>query len=63
MASWHAAMQAAWRARADVRHYPCDHMDVLAGQRWFEPAAAHQAHFMRRHFATGATPSELEAVA
>jgi uncharacterized protein len=46
MASTGAAMRAAWLARADVRHYPCDHMDVLGGQPWLEQAADHQVHFL-----------------
>ncbi|BBZ78134.1 putative hydrolase, alpha/beta fold protein [Mycolicibacterium anyangense] len=46
-----SARTAAFRCRADVRHYPCDHFDVYPGSDWFEPAVAHQLHFLRRHFA------------
>lgn len=43
-----AAMRAAWAARADVRHYPCDHFDVAPGGKWFEQAVEHQLAFLRR---------------
>ncbi len=42
-----AALRAAWQARADVRHYPCDHFDVYPGSDWFEPVIAHQLQFLR----------------
>ena len=38
----HAAAKAAFKARAEVRHYPCDHFDVWPGKPWFEPSVAHQ---------------------
>lgn len=41
-----AAMRAAWNARADVRHYPCDHFDVYPGSEWFEPVVEHQLQFL-----------------
>jgi pimeloyl-ACP methyl ester carboxylesterase len=44
-----AAMKAAFAGRAEVRHYPCDHFDVWPGADWFEPALAHQVHFLERH--------------
>jgi pimeloyl-ACP methyl ester carboxylesterase len=44
-----AAAKAAEAGRAEVRHYPCDHFDVWSGNTWFEPALAHQLHFLRRH--------------
>lgn len=47
----HAAAKAAFAGRGEVRHYPCDHFDVYAGKDWFEPALAHQVHFLRRHLA------------
>ena len=47
----HAAGKAAVKARAEVRHYPCDHFDVWPGKPWFEPAAAHQVAFLVRHLA------------
>jgi uncharacterized protein len=43
-----ASAKAAAAARAEVRHYPCDHFDVWPGSDWFEPALAHQLHFLRR---------------
>lgn len=43
------AERAAEKARAEVRHYPCDHIDVYPGHAYFEPALAHQLFFLRRH--------------
>ena len=43
-----AAAKAAFRARAEVRHYPCDHWDVWPGRSWFEPTLAHQVAFLTR---------------
>ena len=45
----HAAAKAAFKARAEVRHYPCDHFDVWPGKPWFEAAADHQVEFLTRH--------------
>lgn len=45
------ALKAAFRCRADVRHYPCDHFDVYPGGTWFAHVVAHQLHFLRRNFA------------
>ncbi|MBF6556350.1 MAG: alpha/beta fold hydrolase [Acidimicrobiales bacterium] len=36
-------------ARAEVRHYPCDHFDVYPGQPRHEQVAAHQVAFLTRH--------------
>lgn len=44
-----SAANAAVKARAEVRHYPCDHFGVYHGQIWFERAVAHQIHFLIRH--------------
>ncbi|AZG48234.1 alpha/beta hydrolase [Gordonia insulae] len=44
-----AAAKAAFKARAEVRHYPCDHFDVFEGKEWFEPAVTHQLSFLTRH--------------
>ncbi|MBN6038950.1 alpha/beta hydrolase [Amycolatopsis sp. 195334CR] len=44
-----AAAKAAVAARAEVRHYPCDHFDVFPGNPWFEQAVKHQLLFLRRH--------------
>jgi pimeloyl-ACP methyl ester carboxylesterase len=49
----HASAKAAFKGRAEVRHYPCDHFDVLPGAEWFEPALAHQVSFLTRHLANG----------
>ncbi len=45
----YAAAKVAFKARAEVRHYPCDHFDVWPGKPWFEAAADHQVAFLRRH--------------
>ncbi|NMO03030.1 alpha/beta hydrolase [Gordonia sp. TBRC 11910] len=42
----YAASKTAFKARAQVRHYPCDHFDVFEGRGWFEPAVAHQLSFL-----------------
>ncbi|MGW5386896.1 alpha/beta hydrolase [Nocardia sp. NPDC003963] len=47
----YAAARAAFAARAEVRHYPCDHFGVWPGNPFFEPAVAHQLLFLRRHLA------------
>ncbi|WP_231270760.1 alpha/beta hydrolase [Nocardioides sp. cx-169] len=51
----HAAAKAAFKGRAEVRHYPCDHFDVWPGKEWFEPAVEHQVRFLGRHLATDRT--------
>jgi pimeloyl-ACP methyl ester carboxylesterase len=43
-----AAAKAAFRGRAQVRHYPCDHFDVWPGKDWFDAAVRHQVAFLRR---------------
>ena len=43
-----AAAKVAEKARAEVRHYPCDHFDVHVGKPWHEPAIAHEVSFLRR---------------
>ncbi|WP_019929107.1 alpha/beta fold hydrolase [Nocardia sp. BMG111209] len=45
----HAAAQAGFKARAEVRHYPCDHFGLFAGNPYFESAMRHQIRFLRRH--------------
>ncbi|WP_067899782.1 alpha/beta hydrolase [Nocardia vaccinii] len=50
----HAAAKVAFTARAEVRHYPCDHFDVFPGQAWFEAAVAHQIRFLSRHLVEAA---------
>jgi uncharacterized protein len=44
-----AAMRVAERLRAEVRHYPCDHFDVLGGQRWHAAVLQDEIEFLRRH--------------
>jgi dienelactone hydrolase len=46
-----AAAKAAFAARAEVRHYPCDHFDVFAGGDWFDHVVDHQIAFLARHLA------------
>lgn len=45
----HSAGKAAVKARAEVRHYPCDHFGIYHGQSWFDAAVKHQIHFLTRH--------------
>ncbi|MBB5917665.1 pimeloyl-ACP methyl ester carboxylesterase [Nocardia transvalensis] len=47
----HAAAKTAFAARAEVRHYPCDHFDLFPDRPWFETAVDHQLRFLRRHLA------------
>jgi fermentation-respiration switch protein FrsA (DUF1100 family) len=58
-----AAMRAAELARAEVRHYPCDHFDVFPGRRWFEHAVSHQVDFLRRHLGGSARAETAPAAA
>jgi pimeloyl-ACP methyl ester carboxylesterase len=46
-----AAIRVARKARAEVRHYPCDHFDVFTMPRWQHSAIEHQLAFVRRHLA------------
>ncbi|WP_020170374.1 alpha/beta hydrolase [Gordonia polyisoprenivorans] len=52
----HAAAKAGFAARAEVRHYPCDHFGIFAEVQdsWFEPVVSHQIFFLTRHLATSA---------
>jgi alpha-beta hydrolase superfamily lysophospholipase len=45
----HAAADAAFAARAEVRHYPGDHFDLFPGRPCHERAVDHTLHFLRRH--------------
>ncbi|WP_168704438.1 alpha/beta hydrolase [Gordonia paraffinivorans] len=45
----HAAAKAAFKARAEVRHYPCDHFGVFEGNDFFEPCVDHEVSFLSRH--------------
>lgn len=55
--------KAAFRARAEVRHYPCDHFDLYPGSEWFEKAVDHQIHFLHRHLAPGSPFAPVSPVA
>ncbi|QHN19741.1 alpha/beta fold hydrolase [Gordonia amarae] len=44
-----AAAKVAFTARAEVRHYPCDHFDVFAGNDWHEATVQHEIDFLTRH--------------
>ncbi len=46
-----AAAKAAFSARAEVRHYPCDHFDVWPGKQWFDATSSHQVSFLTRTLA------------
>ncbi len=48
-----AAAKAAFKGKAEVRHYPCDHFDVFAGKPWHEPAVEHAVAFLTRHLQVG----------
>lgn len=50
----HAAAKAAFKARAEVRHYPCDHFGVYQGQGYFDAAISHQISFLARHLSVKA---------
>ena len=49
-----AEARAAFAARAEVRHYPCDHFDLFAGKPWHEPAVRHAVGFLHRTLAVSA---------
>ncbi len=44
-----AAAEAAFAARAEVRHYPGDHFDVFPGKPFHDAAVAHAVYFLTRH--------------
>lgn len=50
----HAAARTAFKARAEVRHYPCDHFDIFAevDPVIFDRVVDHQIAFLARHLAT-----------
>ncbi|WP_203337129.1 alpha/beta hydrolase [Nocardioides limicola] len=56
----YAAAKAAFRGRAEVRHYPCDHFDVWPGKEWHSAAIAHQVSFLTRHLTRHLTPTPDE---
>ena len=55
-----ASAKAAFRARAEVRHYPCDHFDLFPGKPWHDAAVTHAAAFLTRHLSA---PPMVEEVA
>ncbi len=55
----YAALKAAVKARAQVRHYPCDHFDVWPGKERFDLVVSHQAAFLRRVLAPVAQVSDV----
>jgi pimeloyl-ACP methyl ester carboxylesterase len=59
----YAAQKAAFKGKAEVRHYPCDHFDIFEGKPFHDAAVAHAVSFLVRHL-TPATTTEpaLEAV-
>ncbi|WP_337998780.1 hypothetical protein [Gordonia neofelifaecis] len=54
-------MKAAFDARAEVRHYPCDHFDVLPGGEWFDAVVEHQLLFLRNHGIVDRERADLES--
>ena len=58
-----AAAKAAFKARAEVRHYPCDHFDVFSGNEWFASTVEHQLHFLRRQLIGNAAGHTRETIA
>jgi len=62
----HAAAKAAFKARAEVRHYPGDHFDLFPGKPWHDNAVTHAVRFLTRHLAVttqAPAPSSLEEAA
>lgn len=45
----HAAAKAAFKAKAEVRHYPGDHFDLFPGKPFHEAAVKHAVSFLTRH--------------
>ncbi|MCX4095860.1 alpha/beta hydrolase [Nocardia sp. alder85J] len=45
----YAAAKVGFKARAEVRHYPCDHFGLFPGHPGFDAAVAHQIRFLQRH--------------
>jgi pimeloyl-ACP methyl ester carboxylesterase len=56
----YAAAKAAFKAKAEVRHYPGDHFDLFPGKPWHESAVKHAVSFLTRHLSTN---TELESEA
>ncbi|WP_020106390.1 alpha/beta fold hydrolase [Nocardia sp. 348MFTsu5.1] len=52
-----AAVKAAVQARAQIRHYPCDHFDVYPGKPWHESISEHQVRFLTGVLTPAAVPA------
>lgn len=57
----HSAQKAAFKARAEVRHYPGDHFDLFAGFPFHAAALEHQVHFLTRHLGVAKPAAEVPA--
>ena len=55
----YSALKAAMKARAQVRHYPCDHFDVWPGKERFDLVVRHQVAFLRRVLAPEKATSDV----
>ncbi len=55
----YSALKAAMKARAQVRHYPCDHFDVWPGKERFDLVVRHQVAFLRRVLAPARATSDV----
>jgi uncharacterized protein len=49
-----ASAKAAFRARAEVRHYPGDHFDLFPGKPWHDAALGHATAFLTRQLSVSA---------
>jgi len=52
-----ATAKAAFRGRAEVRHYPGNHFDVFPGKPWHDAARDHAVSFLTRHLARAGAPA------
>jgi pimeloyl-ACP methyl ester carboxylesterase len=52
-----ASARAAFKGKAEVRHYPCDHFDAFPGKPWHDAARDHAVAFLTRHL----TPAKATA--
>jgi fermentation-respiration switch protein FrsA (DUF1100 family) len=53
----HASAKAAFKGRAEVRHYPGDHFDLFAGKPHHDAAVRHAVSFLQRHLGPGSQTS------
>ncbi|MCZ4500186.1 MAG: alpha/beta hydrolase [Marmoricola sp.] len=54
----YAAAKAAFKGKAEVRHYPGDHFDLFPGKPFHEPAVKHAVSFLTRHLTAGVPATE-----